>query len=104
MHMMKGDAYSLPISIETADGVATAESFEEVEVCIGTGIRKTLTSGEITFDTERALFLIPITQEETFALKGRARVNIRCKYSGGDVVGIDLGVLEFAPSLSKEVL
>lgn len=102
--MMRGDSYTLPISIATADGTATAESFEEVEVCIGTDIRKTLSSGEITFDSERSLFLVPVTQEETFALRGRARVNIRCKYYGGDVVGVDLGVLEFAPSLSREVL
>ena len=102
--MMKGDAYSLPISIQTDSGTATAESFEEVEVCVGTDIRKTLSSGEIRFDSERSLFLVPITQEETFALGGRAKVNIRCKYHSGDVVGVDLGILEFTPSLSQEVI
>lgn len=102
--MMRGDAYSLPISIETSVGIATADLFEEVEVCIGSEVRKTLSSGEITFDAERSLFLVPLTQEETFGLHGRARVNIRCKYHGGDVVGVDLGVLDFVPSLSREVL
>ena len=47
---------------------------------------------------------IPLTQEETFALGMRSRINIRCKYAGGDVVGIDLGILEFEPSLSREVI
>lgn len=102
--MMKGDAYNLPISIETADGTATQETFEEIEVSIGNSIRKTLSSGEIGFDSERNLFLIPLTQEETFALKGRAKVNVRCKYIGGNVIGADLGILEFSPSLSKEVI
>ncbi len=102
--MMRGDSYSLPISIETTAGVANADVFEEVEVCIGNEIRKTLSSGEITFDSERSLFLVPLTQEETFGLRGRARVNVRCKYHGGDVVGVDLGVLDFAPALSREVL
>lgn len=102
--MMKGDAYRIPISIETADGAATPESFADVEVCIGRSVRKTLSASEITYDTERALFLVPITQEETFALGDRAKVNIRCKYHSGDVVGVDLGILEFIPSLSREVL
>ena len=102
--MLKGDAYRIPISIETAEGAATPESFADVEVCIGRSVRKTLSEGEITYDTERALFLIPITQEETFALGMRSRINIRCKYAGGDVVGIDLGILEFEPSLSREVI
>ena len=102
--MMKGDAYSLPLSIETDSGSATAESFAELEVCIGRSVRKTLSSGEIKFDAERAVFLVPLTQEETFGLGGRARVNIRCKYASGDVIGVDLGVLDFAPSLSGEVI
>jgi hypothetical protein len=102
--MMKGDAYRIPINIETAEGAATPESFADVEVCIGRSVRKTLSAGEITYDTERALFLVPLTQEETFALGMRSRINIRCKYAGGNVVGIDLGILEFEPSLSREVL
>jgi len=102
--MMKGDAYSLPIAIETSDGTASRETFEEIEVSIGHNIRKTLSSGEIGFDSERNLFLVPLTQEETFALKGRTKVNVRCKYVGGNVIGADLGVLEFLPSLSKEVI
>ncbi|MBQ4140039.1 MAG: hypothetical protein IJD70_01775 [Clostridia bacterium] len=102
--MMRGDAYNLPISISTDIGNANAESFKEVEVCIGNGIRKTLSSGEIKFDSERSLFLVPLTQKETFSLRGRARVNVRCKYASGDVIGIDLGIIEFSPALSREVL
>lgn len=101
--MMAGDAYSLPIKISSADGTANASTFADVEVCIG-HVRKTLADGEITFDTEQECFLVPLTQEETFSLRGRAKINIRCKYPSGDVVGIDLGTLDFGPSLSKEVI
>ena len=102
--MMRGDAYCLPIKIETDSGTATSESFTDVEVCIGNTIRKTLSSGNVIYDAERALFLVPLTQEETLGLHARARVNVRCKYPGGDVIGVDLGVLEFTPSLSREVI
>ena len=102
--MMRGDAYSLPIRIDTDSGSATAESFADVEICIGDTIRKTLSSGEITYDAERSLFLVPLTQEETFGLHSRVRATVRCKYANGDVIGRELGVLEFNPTLSKEVI
>ena len=102
--MMRGDAFSLPIRIDTNSGSATADSFAEVEICIGNTVRKTLSAGEITYDEERSLFLVPLTQEETFGLHSRVRITVRCKYANGDVVGEDLGVLELAPTLSKEVI
>ena len=102
--MMKGDAYSLPIAIETADGRATPTVFDDIEVCLGRNLRKTLAAGEIKYDEERLLFLVPLTQEESFGLSLKTKVVLRCKGKDGTVVGIDLGVLEFAPTLSKEVL
>lgn len=102
--MMRGDAFSLPIRIDTNSDSASADSFAEVEICIGNTIRKTLSAGEITYDEERSLFLVPLTQEETFGLHSRVRITVRCKYLNGDVVGVDLGILELAPTLSKEVI
>lgn len=102
--MMKGDSYSLPIAIDTADGRATPAIFDDIEVCLGRNLRKTLSAGEIGYDEDRLLFLVPLTQEETFALSLKTKVVLRCKGKDGTVVGIDLGVLEFAPTLSKEVL
>lgn len=101
--MMAGDAYSLPIKINTADGVANASTFIDVEVCVG-HVRKTLYDGDISFDAEQNVFLVPLTQEETFSLRGRAKINVRCKLPGGNVIGVDLGTVDFAPSLSKEVI
>ena len=102
--MMRGDSYSLPIRIDTDSGVATRESFADVEVCLGKSIRKTLSAGGIRYDAEESLFLVPLTQEETFGLPDRVRVNLRCKYGNGNVFGVDLGIIEVAPSLSREVL
>ena len=102
--MMKGDAYYLPIKIETDSGVATAESFVDIEVCIGNTIRKLMSSGEIIYDVEQAAFLVPLSQAETFRLNNRERMNVRCKLYSGDIIGVDLGVLEFTSSLSKEII
>lgn len=101
--MMTGDSCNLPIKIFIASGQANASDFTDVEVHVG-HVRKTLYGGEITFDTESGAFLVPLTQEETFSLRGRQKINVRCKFPGGNVIGADLGTVVFEPSLSKEVI
>ena len=100
---MSGDAYNVPIRV-TLNGEATsADSFEDVEVCIG-NVRKSLSEKTLSFDAEKGVFLLPLTQKETFGLHGRERMNLRCKFSGGNVVGLDLGVVNFKAAISREVL
>lgn len=101
--MMAGDSCNLPIKIVTASGAADASAFTDVEVCVG-HVRKTLYGGDITFDAERGVFLVPLSQKETFSLRGKQRIHMRCKFPGGDVIGTDLGTLVFESSLSKEVI
>ena len=101
--MMSGDSYRLPIVIETSSGNADAESFAEIEFCIG-NVRKTKSGGDIEYDSERGVFLVDLTQEDTFRLRGRSKMHLRCKFYGGDVIGFDLGTLDFTPSISREVL
>lgn len=101
--MMAGDAYCIPIKINTANGAADDSTFLDIEVCIG-HVRKTLFGGDLGYDSELNAFLVPLSQEETFSLRGRVKVNVRCKMIGSNVIGVDLGTLDFEPSLSKEVL
>ena len=101
--MMSGDSYRLPISIETAAGAADLATFTEIEFCIGS-VRKTKSGGDIGYDAEKGVFLVELGQEDTFKLRGRKKLHLRCKFPGGDVIGFDLGTLDFTPSLSREVL
>ena len=101
--MMSGDSYRLPIIIETSEGNANAETFAEIEFCIGK-VRKTKSGGDVTYDSDRGVFLVDLDQEDTFRLRGRSKMHLRCKFHGGDVIGFDLGTLDFIPSISREVL
>lgn len=102
--MMMGDSYKLPVEISIDDGTtATGETFEEIEFMIG-GVRKTKTSGEITYDADDQVFLIPLTQQDTFSLLGNEKVQIRLKFASGDVIGVELEPEYVAHSMSKEVL
>lgn len=101
--MMTGDAYSVPLQIETSEGFLTPDELEDIEVFIGS-IRKTLQQGHITYDYDENVFLVNITQKETFRLKGEEKVQARCKFTSGDVVGVDFGTIDVTKSTSKVVL
>lgn len=100
---MTGDAYVLPIIISLESGVATDYDLSDVEVTIGS-IRKTLSDGEITFDSDTNEFLVPLSQEETFKLRGKRDVDVRVKLLTGEVIGVKAGEVEHIESQSKQVI
>lgn len=109
-HFIKqGDAYNLPVRViingetVTEDDLALLDS---VEFSAGEGIRKVYPE-DATFDAENDVFLVPLTQEETFKLdEGECLpVDVRVKFLGGDVVGTKImPKLRVLDALSEEVL
>lgn len=102
--MMQGDQYRLPIELKDADGTfVTREEVKDIEVFVGTA-RKMLSKGEIEFDQLENVFYVSLSQNETFMMRGDVSVQARVLFLSGDVVGIDLGKLNFAQATSKVVL
>ena len=101
--MMQGDQYKLPIEIKTTEGNAKPATFEDLEIFVGS-VRKTLGKGEVSYDDENETFLVFLTQQETFRLRGDIEVQLRCKFPDGDVVGISAGTVNFEKSTSRVVL
>ena len=100
---MTGDAYKLPIALQLGDVVADNKIFKELEVFVG-DVRKTLSSGEIEYDEEQKVFLIPLSQKETFRQKRNIEIQIRCKFPDGSVIGISAGNYDIEKATSKVVL
>ena len=102
--MMQGDQYRLPIELKYADGTfVTLEEVKDMEVFAGT-TRKMLSNGEIEFEPLENVFYVFLRQNETFLMRGDVSVQARVLFLSGDVVGVDLGKLNFAQSTSKVVL
>lgn len=103
----QGDAYAVPVSI-TVDGESiTAETLsliDTVEFMVGEGIRKVY-PGDVTFDYENSVFLVPVTQDETFALEDGDRISmdIRVGFASGDVIGTKtMQQIKILDALSEE--
>ena len=104
MIIMQGDAYSIPIQIETESGIADATTFSDVEIVIGT-LAKKLSTEEILYDSAREAFLFPIKQEESFAMRRAIQpAQVRVLTKSGEVIGVPLGDINIDESLSKELL
>ena len=103
--IMQGDAYNIPVEILADDGPADETLFDEVEIVIGK-LRKTMSSGEITYDKDAKVFLFPVTQSETFAMAASTMgAQARVKPKGTDkVIGIALKNVSVNGSRSQEVL
>ncbi len=103
--IMQGDQYALVFAgTENGEPLNTTE-IEKIEFSVGT-LRKCWP--EDVAQDEEGNFLFPLTQEETFSVRtGLVHVQIRVKYAGGGepkVIGVDLGDLRIAGSMSREVL
>ena len=101
----QGDQYPIPVSLFFNDEIINPEDISAVEFVIG-GYRK-LYPGEVTYDSDENVFIVPLTQEETFSWEADSSVefDIRIKFTGGSVVGlprlINISVIDAS---SEEVL
>lgn len=83
----QGDAFSLPVAAKLNGEYLNIADVDTVEFYIG-DVRK-LYPGDVTYDTDDSVFLVPLTQEETFRFpaNGSVAVDVRVKFVGGDVLG-----------------
>ena len=103
----QGDAYNIPVSItvdgETVNG-ETVELIETVEFMLSEDIRKVYPE-DVTFDSVNNVFLVPVSQEETFAMEDGEKIplDIRVGFSSGDVIGTKtMQQIKILDALSEE--
>lgn len=102
--MMQGDQYKIPIELKNDDGsIVTQKDLKNLEVFVG-NTRKLLSKGEIEFEEINGLFYVFVSQKETFRLSGDVKVQARLLLLSGDVVGVNLGTVNFEESTSRVVL
>jgi hypothetical protein len=100
--MMQGDQYFIPLSLKTVNGTPlTEEDMRDLEFSIGE-VTKTLSKGQITSSGDT--FFVRLTQEDTFSLKGKVKMQARILFEDNTVVGVELGEKMVNVALSKEVL
>lgn len=101
----QGDQYQLPVTIWSNDDLVDPDDIAEVEIMLGD--TRYLYPGSVTYDAATKQFLVPMTQEQTFAFEAGSliEVDIRVKFTGGDIIGARATrMLNIIDALSEEVL
>lgn len=102
--MMQGDQFRLPIELKNNDGsYITDKEVKDIEVFVGT-TRKTLSAKDIVYNEEENIYYIQLKQNETFLMRGCVLVQARILFLSGDVIGVNLGKIDFSEATSKVVL
>ena len=85
----QGDAYAVPIQVRLNGELINADDVEAVEFCVGDALRK-LYPEDVSYETGNNTFYLPLTQQETFAFpaNGSVALDVRVKFTGGDVIGV----------------
>lgn len=89
IRIKQGDEYSLPVLIHLNGEPVDVSEVAEVEFTLGNGVRKTFPQ-EVQYNSADGCFYLPLTQEETFAFpaNGSVTLDIRVKFAGGNVIGV----------------
>ena len=106
IRIKQGDAYSLPVLIRLNGEPVDIDEVAEVEFTFGDGMRK-LFPQEVQYNRADGWFYLPLQQDETFAFpaNGSVTLDIRVKFVGGDVVGVQrMESLAVADASSEVVL
>ena len=106
IRIKQGDAYSVPVLIRLNGEPVDIDEVAEVEFTFGDGMRK-LFPQEVQYNIADGCFYLPLTQDETFAFpaNGSVTLDIRVKFVGGDVVGVQrMESLAVADASSEVVL
>lgn len=104
LKIMQGDQYAIVFTGSQDGKPLDMTTIDEIEFTVDR-LRKTY-PGDVTQDAD-GNFLFPLTQEETFAIQRSSQhVQIRVKFKGDPpvVVGVDVGDIYVADSISKVVL
>ncbi len=89
IRIKQGDGYSVPILLRLNGEPVDIDEVAEVEFTFGDGLRK-LFPQDVQYNTADSCFYLPLTQAETFAFpaNGSVSLDIRVKFVGGDVIGV----------------
>lgn len=89
IRIKQGDAYAVPVQVRLNGELINADDVETVEFCVGDGLRK-LYPGDVTYEPGNNTFYLPLSQSETFAFpaNGSVTLDVRVKFTGGDVIGV----------------
>lgn len=100
MNLMQGNTYRLPIKLKMCGRYLSADEVLRVEFTLGKVVKHY--PEEVTYEDGR--FILPLSQEDTFALGGLTKYQVRVLFADGSVKSSKVLKDNVSIAISKEVL
>lgn len=102
--MLQGNTYNLPIKlIDIKENIINSDSVSDVVVTIGE-IEKKYTNGGLFFDEGKGVWIVRLTEQETFALNKNVKWQLRVLFKDGTIDGTEPKVISVIDSINKTIL
>ena len=102
MALLQGCSYMLPVVIRSSKGeVITADMVERASFTFADITKLYGEGGEVLFDYDRGAWVVPLSEEETFALRGLIKWQARFLFINGSVDGTNPKSEEVSGSIDK---
>ena len=91
MSFLQGSTYKLPVKIRDCGGnVVTDETVERASFTFDSIVKEYgVDGGDVVFDWESESWIVPLTEEETFALEKSVKWQARFLFKNGEVDGTE---------------
>lgn len=100
MNLMQGNTYRLPIKLKIRGAYLTPDDVSRIEFTLGKVVK--YYPEEVFYEDGR--FILPLSQEDTFALGGVTQYQARVLFNGGSVKSTKVMRGNVSIAISKEVL
>lgn len=90
MSLLQGNTYKLEIPLNDPEGNVINNNFiKRAQFAFGDYIKyyDSDGSGEVSYDTEKQCYIVPLTEEETFAMRQLVTWQVRVLYINGEIDG-----------------
>ena len=105
IEMKQGTSFPILFDLFLDENILTPDLVEDVELCAGEDIRRTLSGGGVMFAEEEQAWWFRPTQAETLAMEpGHYRVEASVKFLNGYRETVRLGRLTILDAISEEEL
>jgi len=104
--LKQGTGYDLPVTILQSGENLDVSEVEKIEFMIGRHIRREYPR-EVSYDPDTGVFGVPVTQEETLAIRAAEimDLDVRVKFLSGAVIGAaEKPVITIDEAYGREVL
>ena len=105
MELLQGNTYKINVEIKVDDSDIDINDIEKIQFTFGRKVEK-IYDGEnddVTYAGNN-IFVVKLTQEDTFKFDGTVDYQIRVKFKDGEVKGIEPEQWDILESITKEVL